>query len=366
MKKNRVLLVDDYEGNVKIPQRVLEENYEIKIASDGEEAIEITKSWNPSLILLDVMMPGVGGFETCRRIRKLDVDPYVKIVFVTSKKDSKDKQEGYDAGADDYMVRPYDLREMRSKAKVLIDLYNSQHKIKKKAKQLEKEVQQKSVQLLEKKMIAAIGKRTAEIVYDLKLPIQNFVDVLEEIKTQGYSEDSFRSLEMIKDDLENVILSFLDERNGVALNREFDLLPVVERASQTIAVFGNLKINIDCSGEAFLLRGNKAHFLQVFSYLFKNSYESKKEDTSLEIEIILDRIDDSEGRISFKDNGESMSKVFDPVYTYANESSEVSRTKGLGLASCRRMIESYGGTIRYADVDEGNEILIELPCNFDI
>lgn len=104
-----ILLVDDNETNLDILRARLEAGgYEITTAADGEEALEVILTRQPDLVLLDVMMPKVDGFEVCRRVRADATLPFIPIVLVTAKADAKDVVAGLDAGADEYLTKPVD------------------------------------------------------------------------------------------------------------------------------------------------------------------------------------------------------------------------------------------------------------------
>ena len=95
----RILVVDDNPANVEILQMRLEaQGYEIKTATDGEEALTAVREHKPDLILLDVMMPKLDGIEVCRRLRADPALPFVPIILVTAKSDSKDVVAGLEAG----------------------------------------------------------------------------------------------------------------------------------------------------------------------------------------------------------------------------------------------------------------------------
>ncbi|HDT14780.1 MAG TPA: response regulator, partial [Firmicutes bacterium] len=109
-EKIRVMVVDDEPDIVKIVQISLElANYEIIEAYSGEECLEkLEKDRPPELILLDIMMPGISGYETCEKIRGNDKYKDVKIVMLTAKGQKGDAEEGLKAGADDYIIKPFD------------------------------------------------------------------------------------------------------------------------------------------------------------------------------------------------------------------------------------------------------------------
>lgn len=118
MKKPRILIVDDDPAIRKFIKANLEaREYEVLTASDGEEGIKIVETEMPDLILLDIMMPKVNGFEVCRRVREWTQIP---IVMLSAREGEMDKVKCLDYGADDYLTKPFALRELLSRIKAVI------------------------------------------------------------------------------------------------------------------------------------------------------------------------------------------------------------------------------------------------------
>ncbi len=106
--KQTILVVDDIETNVDILVDLLSDEYEIMVALSGKECIETIRIRVPDMILLDVMMPGMDGFEVCRKLKSYKRTRYVPVIFVTAKGEIDDKLDGYDAGGVDYITKPID------------------------------------------------------------------------------------------------------------------------------------------------------------------------------------------------------------------------------------------------------------------
>jgi len=111
--KKKILIVDD-ESNIVTALSFLMENagYEIAFCYDGESAIDLVSEFLPDLVILDVMMPGLDGFSVAKYIRSQAILDHVGIIFLTAKGTSQDKVEGYDSGAESYIVKPFDNDEI--------------------------------------------------------------------------------------------------------------------------------------------------------------------------------------------------------------------------------------------------------------
>lgn len=121
MKKERILLVDDEQDIIDMISYNLEkEGYEIETATNGRDAIEIAEKFMPDLILLDVMMPGMDGMETCVEMRSIDSLKHTIIAFLTARGEDYSQIAGFEAGADDYISKPIKPRVLISRIQALL------------------------------------------------------------------------------------------------------------------------------------------------------------------------------------------------------------------------------------------------------
>ena len=121
--KIKVMVVDDEPDIVKIVKIAMElANYETVEANSGEECVEkLEKGANPAIILLDIMMPGISGYETCAKIRANEKFKGIKIVMLTAKGQKGDAEEGLKVGADDYIIKPFDPYELIEQVKEILE-----------------------------------------------------------------------------------------------------------------------------------------------------------------------------------------------------------------------------------------------------
>lgn len=116
----RVLLVDDARANLDILVAGLRADYKLSLAMDGEAALEVAARTPPDLVLLDIVMPGVDGYEVCRRLRQMPQTAEVPIMFLSSLEEVQDKTRGFEAGANDYVTKPFDMLEVKARARSLL------------------------------------------------------------------------------------------------------------------------------------------------------------------------------------------------------------------------------------------------------
>ena len=116
--KQKILIADD-DSNISelISLYLMKEGYDTQKAKDGREVLKLFQSYNPDLIILDIMMPEMDGYEVCREIRKTASTP---IIMLTAKGETFDKVLGLELGADDYMVKPFDTKELVARVKAVL------------------------------------------------------------------------------------------------------------------------------------------------------------------------------------------------------------------------------------------------------
>lgn len=119
---HRILVVDDDELNREVIKEQLHEKYVLAFATNGKEALDLLVTFWPDIILLDIMMPGIDGYEVCRKIRADNRFSFIKILFISAKSTIDERLEGYEAGADDYLTKPVSQDELVAKIKVFLRL----------------------------------------------------------------------------------------------------------------------------------------------------------------------------------------------------------------------------------------------------
>lgn len=125
MVNNKILVVEDDEHIIELLKFNLEKNnYQVIIAKDGEEGIEKVKEIEPDLVLLDLMLPKIDGTKVCMKIKNDEKFVDIPIIMLTAKSDEMDKVLGLEIGADDYVTKPFSVRELLARIKVVLNRYN--------------------------------------------------------------------------------------------------------------------------------------------------------------------------------------------------------------------------------------------------
>ena len=143
LQEQTVLIVDDAPANLGVIEDYLDAyNFEIVVARDGEEGIAIAHSMQPDLILLDVMMPGIDGFETCRRLKADESTQNIPVIFMTALNNIEDKLKGFEAGGVDYLIKPLQEQEVLARVKTHLALRNMQKQLEAKNVKLQQKIRE--------------------------------------------------------------------------------------------------------------------------------------------------------------------------------------------------------------------------------
>jgi sigma-B regulation protein RsbU (phosphoserine phosphatase) len=116
----RVLLVDDAKANLDILVEGLKGDHKLSLALNGEMALQIAAKMPPDLVLLDIMMPGLDGYEVCRRMRQMPETAEAPIMFLSSLEEVQNKTRGFEAGANDYLTKPFEMLEVKARVRSLL------------------------------------------------------------------------------------------------------------------------------------------------------------------------------------------------------------------------------------------------------
>jgi len=116
----RVLIVDDVKANVDVLVEALKDEYKLSVALNGEGALRSVEKNPPDIVLLDIVMPGIDGYEVCRRLREAEATRELPIMFLSSLEDVKDKTRGFELGANDYLTKPFEILEVKARVQSLL------------------------------------------------------------------------------------------------------------------------------------------------------------------------------------------------------------------------------------------------------
>jgi putative two-component system response regulator len=159
-KKSTVLIVDDTPDNIALMSSLLKGTYRTKIAIDGEKALQIVSSGDPvDLILLDIMMPGIDGYEVCRRLKANPKSADIPVIFLTAKTDLEDEEKGFELGAVDFIIKPVSPPIVTARVKTHLQLKSARDFLMDKSEYLENEVARRTheISIIQDVTMVALG-----------------------------------------------------------------------------------------------------------------------------------------------------------------------------------------------------------------
>jgi len=147
--EKKILLVDDTLENIDVAIRTLGETYDLIVAKEGKKGFDLAIHEQPDLILLDVVMPGINGYEVCRMLKEEKTTEHIPVIFLTSMTSSESKKMGFALGAVDYITKPFEVEELRARVKNHIIVKKYQDGLLKQKELLEMKVEERTYELKE-------------------------------------------------------------------------------------------------------------------------------------------------------------------------------------------------------------------------
>lgn len=395
MKNITVLVVDDVEANRVALQYLIHEyldNVELLLAASGEDALKITYKNNVDIIILDIQMPGLDGFDTAKYLKSNPKTQNIPVIFLTAAfKEEEFQQKGFEIGAIDYLTKPIDNHQFINKLKLYIEviiktkqleavndnLYNALQK----EIELKEKIQKQQLELVEQSKMAALGEMIGNIAHQWRQPLSVISTCASGMHLNldlglMKAEDLETNINMIMkttDELSNTIDTFRDFTYKDKLI-EFDLSELVKKCIDTedyILSENNIEVITKLDDSIQIVNLPNSLF-QAMINIIQNSIEALNK-TSLNKKIfICSRINDHEEiELTIKDNAggiktEHIHKIFEPYFTTKHKSHGI----GLGLNIVYKIInDSMHGKIRaknarfeYEDEKcEGAQFTITLP-----
>ncbi|NQZ56723.1 MAG: hybrid sensor histidine kinase/response regulator [Lentisphaeraceae bacterium] len=371
-----ICLVDDRQENIQVlGPLLLAEDYDLLVANSGEEALELINEIKPDLILLDVNMPGMDGYEACRRLKMSEQTADIPVIFLTAQSDQESIQVGFDAGGVDYVSKPFNHSELMSRIKTQLTL-------KMHADHLEE----------------LVGERTAELDAALKvaekanrLKSEFLANMSHEIRTPLNAVVGFS--EILKGSVDKDLLAYVDQINS----NSYKLLDLIDK----IIYLSKLECSVIVPSEGYhsamefmnVIRTNFASRAEAKGLQFSIDCNTKSElyvDFELLSEALSEVVDNAikfteVGRVdifcrytstdggygelifNISDSGiglapEFHGDAFEAFNRQTSEDNNVYHGTGLGLALSRKICKIIGATIRLdSELGQGCRVELTLP-----
>jgi signal transduction histidine kinase len=371
-----VLVIDDEPDMRRYLASILSDRYNVREAADGEEGLELARQLRPELVLVDLMMPGVDGFEVCSMLKADAREEAPKVVVVTARTDEMAKITALKQGADDFISKPFSTLEVRTRVSNLCHAFALERSVREQNRQLRDALERlkaAEARLVQREKMRAVVRLAGGILHEIANPL-NFT-----LTALGVAEDRYAQQDaQLKEILQDVRAGMLRIRDIVTDLRAF-ANPVPETSHECFDLGNLVELALRfTSGELAGVRiaheirqecpayGSKSQLLQVLTNLLLNAAAAVRQVTDVrEPSIFISAEARRSGtKVCVRDNGvgipaELLSKVFDPFLT----TRDVGQGMGLGLSICHTLVAAHGGEIRIqSEYGSWTEVVFELPA----
>ncbi len=367
LQGSKILIVDDTPANIDVLFQTLEpEGYKLFVASSGQGALDLVTQALPDLILLDIMLPGIDGYETCRRLKSDPDTAVIPIIFITAKTETEDIVKGFSVGGIDYIAKPFRHEEVCARIRTHLKLQHLVHQL---------ETQNNNLRELNELKNKFLGMAS----HDLRNPlstIRGFSKILAERGdklseasraqfTQTIHKVSNNMLELISDLLD---VSVIESGNLSLHTKQDSINRLAEEYIKTYEIFAkdksitlvhDLKLVPEFDFDANRLG-------QVIDNLLSNAI--KFSDPETQIEISLNQVN-GHAVFSVQDQGPGLSeedqeKLFIHFQKLSAQPTGGESSSGLGLAIAKKMVEAHGGTLKVESrLGEGSTFGFRIPLD---
>ncbi len=350
-----ILIVDDTPDNLRVLSSILaDRGCKVRKALSGKMALTICETTLPDLILLDVMMPEMDGYETCRKLKARSESGKIPVIFISALNEAMDKVTAFEVGGADYITKPFQVEEVA--ARIVHQLTITQ---------LTQELKRSNAEL----------EQFASIVsHDLQSPLAGMVTLVE-LMQQEYAgvldEGGKNFLEEIAatgNRMSRLIQDLLAYSRINAKPLEFESVNCNLILQEVRA---NLFFDVSASGakivsgELPMVKGDRTQLLQLFQNLISNAIKFCRPEVTPEIEVSATAKED-QWLIAIRDNGigiptDKLERVFEVFHRL--HSSKEYPGHGIGLTTCQKIVRRHGGRIWVESRSgEGTTFFFTIPC----
>jgi two-component system sensor histidine kinase/response regulator len=361
-----ILVVDDSMQNLKLLGNMLKEwNYQIALAKNGHEALDIAPKINPSLILLDIMMPEIDGYNVCDELKKNTETKDIPVIFLTAKTSNEDIVKGFKAGGVDYITKPFNQDELMMRIQTHLELKAARDKIQKQAEEL-------------KETNATKDKMFSVISHDLRAPLggmKSMMDIIFEDRANNreISDKSLKSLKTAADQtynlLENLLYWSRTQREKLDFNPEminlYDLVVENIELMNTLANNKNITVENELPADLTAFADNNM-IKTIIRNLINNAIKFTKENGRVKISSETDK---DMVHLHIKDTGigiekENLKKIQDQKQYFTTYGTKREKGSGLGLNLCFDFAKRNKGDLKINSAyGEGSLFTLSLPIS---
>jgi len=356
-----LLIVDDEPDMRRYLMDLLQDDYRVLLARDGQEGLDMTARYRPELIILDLMLPEVDGLEVCRRIKQDPELRIARIVLLTARAEEPSKLVALQNGADDFLTKPFSGVEVQTRLRNLLRSAELERDLQRRNQDLNatiEELQKTQNQLVHSEKLNALGRLAAGLLHEINNPLNYTLTALEFAKSDPVVEAEAELKETLADIDEGMqrVRGIVKELRAFAYPTkseqvEFQLSDTIAAALHMLAHEARDFEVINLIEPGWAVMGSRNHITQVVINLLSNAFKAirtsavqRQGTVTLMAQAQHERV-----KVSVRDNGpgipeDVIEQVFDPFYT----TSDVGEGMGMGLSVCQTIIRNHGGELQVA------------------
>jgi two-component system, sensor histidine kinase and response regulator len=365
----KILIVDDDRLNIRVLNGILKaDGYVLAEADSGETGLMLYSNFRPDLVLLDVMLPGIDGFETCRRLKQEYGDKSAPVIFITAKSESDDVVEGLTAGGVDYLPKPFKPKEVLARIRTHLqnEILSEQRKI--------------LVEQL-RKANADKNRFLGMAAHDLRNPLASIRGIAEFLREGAVGALTRQQLDLV-DTIHSASQSMLDMVNelldvatieagelklSLGVHNLGDLICKSVSMLSREALKKNTQVLFDPPPEPINLTIDPAKMRQVVDNLISNAVKYSPPGSKISA-FVKHNANDSTCSFSVRDQGPGIpdnerDRLFKDFSRLSSKPTGGEKSTGLGLAICRKIVDAHHGMIVAENLpDRGCEFRVTLPA----
>lgn len=365
-EKPYILAVDDEQLNLELLRFILERNnYEFEGTSDDDYFFEILAKRKPDLILLDVIMPRIEGFELCEKLKKFKEYEDIPVIFLTGKVNVKDKVRGFEVGGVDYVTKPFNEQELVARIHNHVELIRAKNQIEEQAKNLRQSND------LKDRMFSIIGHDLRSPLSAAKLKMDFIMRGIINPKDDKFLDETVFDLLKTMDEALNLLQNLLgwakSESDQIQMIPEkLDLSDLVEQTFRLLKLGSDhkqIEMRNNVPADVFVFADNNM-IKTVLRNILSNAIKFTPVEGIIQINAKPGK---NKVTIEIEDNGngiskEDIKKILNPNEHFSKLGTEKEPGTGLGLVLCQNFVQKNGGVLKIkSELGTGSTFYFDLP-----
>ena len=383
----KILIVDDAPENIDILSEALSK-YKRMIATNGEKALKLAFDENkPDLILLDIEMPGIDGYEVCRKLKANEKTKNIPVIFLTGRSDRKDIIKGFQLGAQDYITKPFDIEELISRVNTHLELKLSREKLESVNQYLEEQVALRTMELnnanekLEKAMreLVVLDVSKTEFLqmlsHEIRTPLNGILGSLMLLKNIGLSDEMSELFGLLEESIERLekfsyqaleITNLRTKSANALKNADINLKLLIDSCSEELSeelTNKKIELNIRHPSEEPLMKGDSEYLKQAFRILIGNAVKHSPNNEVIKVEGSI-KAESIKYMIIDKGKGFAKRVLDNDLNPMILGEKHVDQNVGLDLHFAKLVMNAHSGNIKIGNNESGGAFVrLEFPIN---